>query len=276
MRKKLRYSCLLPLLLGFAACDDVNLGNLFCSPCDVNTRFEQSMAYNQANPLDTLHIDNANYAFWVSSDLHIEESESPYVNQFLKTANDGRCQFIVYNGDLYHGKEAYADYASNLLHTQSPLPAFYVAGNHDLYFGWNIYQERFGTSTYTAVVATPSGNDLLIFLESASATLGKDQYAWLKETLTKRGYYRHCFVFTHTNLIYQHITNGVFMSDEAQLLFRLFSDHKVSAVFTGHSHVANKATVMGVPYLNTGSLKNGEVLRMHIEEKQILEEFKSL
>jgi predicted phosphodiesterase len=47
-------------------------------------------------------------------------------------------------------------------------------------------------------------------------------------------------------------------------------------VFTGHSHVANKATVMGVPYLNTGSLKNGEVLRMHIEEKQILEEFKSL
>lgn len=274
MKLKTLYGLLLGVVL--ASCDDANMGNLFYTPCDVNTRFDQSMAYNQDHPIDTLQVNSDDYAFWVCSDLHIEEQLPPYVSQFLQTANDGKAQFIVYNGDLFHGQEAHAEYAAQVLHKESPLPSFYVAGNHDLYFGWELYQSRFGTSTYTAIVQTPSAKDLYIFLESASATLGQRQYEWLQGILAKRGYYRHCFVFTHTNLIYQHITNGVFMRDEAHALYRLFSDHQVSAVFTGHSHVANHETLLGVTYITTGALKDGELVRIQVEQKRLVEEFKQL
>lgn len=275
--KNLRTSLfILPLLAVLSSCEDVNLGNLIYTPCNVDHRFEQSIAYNQSHPIDTVKTTYGDYAFWITSDLHIKESTPPYVEQFLKNANKDSAQFIVYNGDIYHGQEAYATYASQVLHSQSPLPAFYVAGNHDLYFGWDIYQNNFGSSTYTAVVKTPAGNDLLIMLESASATLGNSQYKWLQEQLKQRGNYRHCFVFTHTNLHYQHITNGVFMADEAHALYRLFSDNKVDAVFTGHSHVENQQTLLGVQYITTGSLKNGQLGMVNVTDKEVRVEFKHL
>lgn len=275
--KNLKKSLFTLLLLAvLSSCEDTNISNLFYTPCDVDHRFEQSIAYNQAHPTCTLQVDNDNYAFWITSDLHIKESTPPYVEQFLKNAGKDSAQFIVYNGDIYHGQEAYATYASQVLHSQSPLPAFYVAGNHDLYFGWDIYQNNFGSSTYTAIIQTPAGNDLLIMLESASATLGNSQYKWLQEQLKQRGNYRHCFVFTHTNLQYQHITNGVFMADEAHVLYRLFSDNKVSAVFTGHSHVENQQTLLGVQYITTGSLKNGQLGMVNVTDNEVRVEFKHL
>ena len=267
---------ILPLLAVLSSCEDVNVGNLFYTPCNVDHRFEQSIAYNQAHPIDTVKTTYGDYAFWITSDLHIKESTPPYVEQFLKNAGKDSAQFIVYNGDIYHGQESYATYASQVLHSQNPLPAFYIAGNHDLYFGWDIFQNNFGSSTYTAVVKTPAGNDLLIMLESASATLGNSQYKWLQEQLKQRGNYRHCFVFTHTNLQYQHITNGVFMADEAHALYRLFSDNKVDVVLTGHSHVENQQTLLGVQYITTGSLKNGQLGWVDVTEKEVNVEFKQL
>lgn len=273
MKKILTYTTLMTLLAVLTACDDVNFGNLFYTPCDVNARFEQSTIYNQKHPIDTLELHSEQYSFWVTSDLHFKNETTKPIEKFLVQANNGEAQFIVYNGDIYHGKEEYANYASEVLHNKSPLPSFYTAGNHDLYFGWNVYYDRFGTSTYTAIVKTPKDKDLLIFLESAAATLGNSQYQWLQEVLNKRGYYRHCFVFTHTNLFHQHVANGTFMPDEAHVLYRLFSDNKVTAVFTGHTHQEHEDTLLGVKYITTGALKNGEAGLVEVTAKDIAFEF---
>lgn len=274
MKKQLTYLYSIALLFLTTACEDVNYGNLFYSPCDVNARFEQSIVYNQERQTDTLTVSDDAYSFWVTSDLHLKTELTTPIANFLKSANDGAAQFIVYNGDIFHGKEEYADFASDILHSQSPLPSFYVAGNHDLYFGWDVYHKRFGSSTYTAVVKTPKGNDLLIFLESASATLGQSQYNWLKEVFNQRYNYRHCFVFTHTNFYNQHITNGVFLSDEAHVLYHLFKEKKVTAVYSGHSHVEDQEIILGVTYLTTGNLQNGKVARVTVTDQTIEHEFK--
>lgn len=276
MKKISLYTLIACWVVLLTACDDVNFGKFFYTDCDVNARFEQSIAYHQQHPIDTLTVEQDDYSFWVTSDLHIENELSQPVQDFLTLAGKGKELFIVYNGDLYNGKEEYANYTATVLKEKSPLPAFYVAGNHDLYFGWNLYQTRFGTSTYTSVVKTPSGKDLFIFLESASATLGANQYEWLSQVLSKRGYYRHCFVFTHTNLLSQHIANGTFLSDEAQMLFSLFSKNRVNAVFTGHAHHESDQTIMGVRYLITGALKNGYFGKTTVSKKGFEWEFKQL
>lgn len=257
MKKTLTFLVATTLLATLSACDEVNMGNLFYSPCNVDKRFEQSMAYNQAHPIDTIRVANQDYAFWICSDLHIENEPHTYVSQFLAQATPQEAIFAVFNGDLYNGNEAYAEVAWQTIKAQSQIPYFCVAGNHDLYFGWDVYGKRFGTSTYTVVVKTPEYKDLYLFLESAGATMGKSQLQWITNQLGKRKQYRHCFVVTHNNFFPEYITNGVFMQDETHKLFGLFGDNKVTAVFSGHAHVTSDNTVLGVRYLTTGDLQNG-------------------
>ena len=72
MKKQLTYLYSIALLFLTTACEDVNFGNLFYSPCDVNARFEQSIVYNQERQTDTLTVSDDTYSFWVTSDLHLK------------------------------------------------------------------------------------------------------------------------------------------------------------------------------------------------------------
>lgn len=259
-----------------SSCEDVNLGNLFYTSCDVEARFEGSMDYNAAHGALSQFVPEE-YSFVVCSDLHIDQEENPYITQFLQPSLHKDAHFILYNGDLFQGQETEAKIASDLLHAQGILPSYYAAGNHDLYFGWDIYNRYFGSSTYAISINTPSASDLILVLESGSATLGSKQLAWLKEQLSQeRGKYRYCFVVTHTNFSHLHAANGTYMPDEQQLLFRLFADHHVTAVFSGHAHVQNETTYVGVPYYTTAALKNGAYGQMTVTPKLCTWDFKQL
>lgn len=275
MRKTASVLITTALLLILSACEDVNFGKFFYTDCDVDTRFEQSINRNMQQEENMLFAADDKYGFWVCSDLHLKKEIPPYLEHFFEQVNSSSNElFIVYNGDLYNGDADEADFTYNTLQKQSPLPAFYTAGNHDLFFDWNIYYDRFGSSTYTLEIKTPTATDLLLFLESASATLGKKQYDWLCDVLRKRKSYRHCFVITHTNFSQQGINNGIFMSDEMHTLYRLFGDHQVTAVFSGHAHQCNDQTRLGVRYLTTGALKNGEYGLVTIDNDKWEWEFK--
>ncbi len=274
---KTSYYLLTALFIGlFSSCNDVNLGNLFYSSENVDARFAASMQYNTEHTAIRQEVTE-DYCFLVCSDLHIKQAENPYIDQFFSPDIHKAAQFVLYNGDLFHGQEPEAKKAYELLQAKNTLPYYCSAGNHDLYFGWDLYHRYFGSATYAIAVATPSANDLILVIESASGTLGRDQLAWLKEQLSlQRAKYRYCFIVTHTNFSHLHATNGIFMQDELHVLFRLFADHRVTAVFSGHSHVEHQITYLGVPYYTTAALKNGAYGQMTVTEKQCVWEFKQL
>lgn len=276
MQRYIFYLTTLVLAALLSSCEDVNVGNLFYTNCDIETRFESSMEENTTHQPFSQSVPEE-YSFVVCSDLHLNQEENPYILQFLSPTQHQDAHFIIYNGDISQGHEEDAKAACELLKTQTKLPYYFSAGNHDLYFGWYIYQRYFGSSTYSITIATPSANDLILVLESASGTLGVKQMDWLKKQLTQeRGKYRNCFIVTHTNFSHLHVANSSFMSDELQVLYRLFADHHVTAVFSGHAHAQHETTYLGVPYYTTDALKNGAYGQMTVGKKQCTWEFKQL
>lgn len=275
--QKTIYYLLVALFMGLlSSCNDVNLGNLFYSSFNVDQRFASSMQYNAEHSAIYQEVTE-DYSFILCSDLHIQQEDNPYIEAFFNAKIQQEAQFVVYNGDLFHGQEAEAQKAHQLLQAKNTLPYYCLAGNHDLYFGWDLYHRYFGSSTYAITIATPTATDLMLVLESASGTLGKDQLAWLKQQLNEeRGKHRHCFVVTHTNFTHLHATNGIFMDDERHVLFRLFADHRVTAVISGHAHKEHQITYLGVPYYTTNALKNGAYGQLKVTEKVCTWEFKQL
>jgi 3',5'-cyclic AMP phosphodiesterase CpdA len=213
------------------------------------------MALNEADPPKDLTLTTENYTLLVASDLHLSDNEKAMDGFFAQVAAQ-KPAAVIYNGDLYNGREEFANMAQRLLEEKTGAPHYYVAGNHDQYFGWPVFMERFGSSTYTFVINAGAAQDLVIILESGSSTLGKEQLAWLKEQLKKRENYRHCLIFTHSNLVIHSFNFGTYPEDELHELYALFHEYKVSAVISGHSHVSDSKEILDVHYFNTAAAKN--------------------
>ena len=156
------------------------------------------------------------------------------------------------------------------------IPAYYTCGNHDQYFGWNLYHDRWGSSTYTFTITTPNYKDLYIVLETGSSTLGEGQYNWLKKQLLKRDNYRYCIVITHSNLTYQGFQNGTFSQEETVILFDLFSRSGVDMVISGHSHRENDVTIENVRYITTGAIKDGCFGTCYVNKSEVGFKFETL
>jgi 3',5'-cyclic AMP phosphodiesterase CpdA len=121
------------------------------------------------------------------------------------------------------------------------LTTFPIVGNHDLYFdGWKKFQSLFGTTTYLFTVKTPTATDLYICLDSGSGTLGSEQLKWLKNILIDRSDYRHCILFTHTNLFrIRHTFSTNPFVEEIRELADLCVRYEIDMVVTGHDHKRN-------------------------------------
>ncbi|MBP5318878.1 MAG: metallophosphoesterase [Paludibacteraceae bacterium] len=223
---------------------------------DVNLRFEQSRAYEAQHPHAGLTLASE-YRFAVASDLHLRQDNAPVV-AFHRQLNEAQADFVVYNGDLYNGKPAFADFAKEALESDTDVPVFYVCGNHDLYYGWETFFDRFGGSSYTFDVTTAEGTDRYFVLESASATLGQEQFQWLQQALQQAQGCRYRIVLTHNNFTFGGDTNGMFSMDELDTLWALFAEYRVHLVISGHSHREDDSEILGVRYLTTGAFKNGD------------------
>lgn len=252
---RIRY--LLPL---FAVClcgaCDFNLWKFGFTDYAVDDRFEDSMGINEVNPPADLIVGGHEYLLAFASDLHITSTAEKIMPLFA-ALDEKRPLAVIYNGDLYNGRPEYADVAQKVLEGESRFPHYYVCGNHDQYFGWLNYLERFGSSTYSFVIRGSDFQDLFIVLESGSSTLGEKQYKWLENLLKTRDDFRYCFISTHSNLNIHSFNFGTYGEDELHTLYRLFADNRVTAVITGHSHVSDDKTILGVRYLNTAAAKNG-------------------
>ena len=95
-------------------------------------------------------------------------------------------------------------------------------------------------------------------LEISSTTeLKEDEASWLESLLEReREGVRHCFIGTHANFFspagYVDVIS-TYPVDEWMRLLDLFERHRVTAVFSGHSHMRDETTLGGVRYVTVGS-----------------------
>ncbi len=254
--------CLLPIFL-YSCTDKDFAGMLRATSPDADIRFGDSMDRLPPSGIRTvLDSDSEEYSLYLCSDIHLETSTEiidAVVGAFL--SDSSRPLAFLCLGDLVSDKEKY--FLLNE-HIEPVRDRFYTtAGNHDLFKGaWDSFLEHYGPSVYCVEVHTPSGaSDLMIFLDSAGATLGSRQMEWLEyqvfATIVAKSQFRHITVLTHTCVLAQDVVTGIagsFAQEESYHLARLFSEYKVEQVLAGHLHHREDFVFKGVRYVVHESL----------------------
>jgi len=255
---KLKISFII-VLLTITSCLSFDFKGIVYSSSNVDERFEQSIAWNKANSTKYLKLNSEDYKFIVAGDSHLGTSEN--FEKMIKEANKSDYCFSTIIGDLTNGFDDDYVYTKKIIDSLSTNQFFLIAGNHDLYFkGWDLFYKYFGSSSYIVEIETNNSKDLLIFLDTGSATLGKSQMEWLKDILeTTRKNYRNCMIFSHVNLfrVNGHKTTSTnFLTEELNALMNLFYDNNVDYVFSGHDHQRYTIDFGKTKYITLDALKD--------------------
>jgi 3',5'-cyclic AMP phosphodiesterase CpdA len=265
--KKLLYIFAAGLLL--TACGgESNLdvvGMVAASSDHANSRFAQSMLYNQQHGVDTVHVADNEYHFYVMTDSHVDFSTNnldQFVDDYLSDTE--AAPFCLHLGDLINGTHHYDTCLAHVARIWEGTgdTCFVTPGNHDLYFGqWTDYVSFLKTGTYYFVVKTPNFKDLYICLDSGDGTLGIDQRKWLEQTLSEAQdqQFRHIIVFTHTHFFKLDASQGHtsnYALEESYELFDMFSRYGVELVLQGHDHCRSLNYFKGVAYLIVDALED--------------------
>ena len=234
----------------------------------VNTRFKQSMDYNETRPEIHLDMQSDDYTIYMCSDSHITRKTHKNLDYFMdqyKAAPSPK--LAIHLGDIIDAQKNFpcADSIVHFLGQTLQDTLFITPGNHDIYFKqWPIYRDFFKTSVYW--FDTKNGDkllDLFICLDSAEGTLGTDQTKWLKDLLAAKSKepYRRIIVMTHTHLwkldgSQGHTSNMAL--EETYELTSLLSQYKIEYVWSGHQHARQLVTFKGVKYMVLNATKDSE------------------
>ncbi|HER39802.1 MAG TPA: metallophosphoesterase [Salinimicrobium catena] len=198
------------------------------------------MVWNESHSPRELVIPGENYTIFSMGDSHMGGTAN--FQAFLEEAQNENATALTLVGDITTGQVNDYEVVESIIADCDTLAIFPIAGNHDLYFkGWDEFYSRFGSSTYSFTVKTPSARDLFICLDSGGGTLGSRQSDWLKSLLkNERNNYRYCVLFTHVNLFRPRKTSSTNPRvEEIHALLDLFMRYKVDMVVTGHDHEKN-------------------------------------
>lgn len=265
--KKFFYIALGAMLFASCANEDstLDIAGMFSSNGEpVNTRFEQSMAYNDS--VGEIHLDmgSDDYTIYVCSDSHITRTKHKWLDYFIDTYNAAPAPKLAFHlGDLIDAQKNFPCVDSILSLANDLL--FVAPGNHDMYFKqWEIYRSFFHTGTYW--FDTNNGGrklELFICLDTADGTLGAPQMNWLRDLLAKKANagYRRIIVFTHTHFwkldnSQGHTSN--FAMEETYELAALLAQYNVDYVWSGHQHARQSVIFKGVNYLVTDAINDTE------------------
>ena len=241
----------------------------------VDTRFEESKAYNDS--VGEIHLDMGQdeYAVYVCTDSHITKKRHLNIDYFM-AQYDAAAQpkVAIHLGDLIDAQENIPCADSSLragadVINEQPLygedALFITAGNHDIYFHqWAIWRSYFKTSTYWFDTNNGSKKlDLFICLDSSDGEIGAKQMAWLRELLKNKSQegYRRIIVFTHTHLwkldASQGHTSNMAMEATYELT-SLLSQYGVESVWSGHQHARQLVQFKNVEYRVLNATKDTE------------------
>ena len=246
-------------------CDRADFKGLIMPPSDgVDKRFEQSMAMNEGLKADVIGAQE-DYTFYVAADPHINDTyrNLGIFNDIFR--NDSGALFGVILGDCVDLKDNFWRYLQAISYDAEKHACnhtiFNVLGNHDVYFnGWADFKECIGTSVYWFEVLFEKGKDLFITLDTATGTLGRRQTEWFKAFLAeKREEFRHCVIFTHTNIFYtdnSQTGSGNMPFEESLSLIEFLGEQKVSVVLQGHDHYKEDLSYDNVRYAVLGTIRD--------------------
>ena len=269
-------------MLVISGCEQMNIKGFFVPNGDgVQKRFEQSVQMTGSQAVQGVETQDA-YTVYVCTDPHISDSSrnlSKFNDDFR---NDPEATFGIVLGDCIDKKDKFNDYISATTYNPDRHAynrnIYHLLGNHDTYFnGWEQFRELIGPSVYWFDVKFPSGQDLYIALDTASGTLGGKQMEWLRSFLdSERSKYRHCFILSHTHLIYSDNTQGISGNmpiEETFALLELFDRQKVTVVLQGHDHYRDDLFYGNVRYTVIGSIEDKarapEYLKITVKEDGI-------
>lgn len=248
-----------------------------------------------------LTIDKKDYSFLVGADSHLT-TDSGRLDEMLAIGLDKDDLFYAHLGDLADTKPEYYFTLDSLLseakaryvakhyrkindfeyvplndktdfdrrtYDKITFPFFPVVGNHDItHNGWAMWSDIFHSSFYEidVIVLDPEALDFkvdhLIFLDSASGTLGKTQIDLINQGVLNGKYsdgtsiYRYTFVFTHTNIFRPQFFEfaSTFTREETFFLLDQFEKWEVTGVFLGHVHTWDERDFNGVHYITMDSM----------------------
>lgn len=270
MKKSILY---IILAVVFAACanedSSLDMKGMFSPQGEtVNTRFEQSMAYNMTKVPIRIDMHQDTYTVYACSDSHITRKAHKNLDYFvdLYDAAEGP-KLALHLGDVIDAQKNFPC-ADSILHlaTRSLADTMFVTlGNHDIYFcQWPVFAQFFKTSVYW--FETTNGTkklDLFICLDSAEGSLGTKQMKWLRALLEEKSQegYRRIIVFTHTHLwkldASQGHTSNMAMEETYEVL-SLLGEYGVEYVWSGHQHARQSVVFKGVNYLVLDATQDSE------------------
>ncbi len=212
--------------------------------------------------------------YYVTLDSLLQEGKKRYVAAHYREIDPFH---YVYNGNPDEKPLTYT-------YDEIVFPFFPVVGNHDITRnGWALWSSIFHSSFYEidVLVMLKDGNvavDHLIFLDSASGTLGQTQIKLIEKGVLNGKYltggYRNTFVFSHTNIFRPQFNEfaSTFTREETFYLLDKFEEWNVSCVFCGHVHMWDERNYNGVHYLTLEAMSErnnpdpGDYLvRIHVD-----------
>lgn len=223
------------------------VGMVSGSSPQIDKRIDDSFAYNAQHGMPVIAASAENYRVYVATDTHVDRTRTNWETFISDYRNDLSCPLAIHLGDLINAQNHW-DYMKRPVDSipANPLKKdtlLVVVGNHDIYFNqWGEYISRWKTSTYYAIVRTPSGKqDLYIFIDTAEGVLGTKQWAWLEQTLkwADTQSFRHIVVNTHTHLFKRDSSQGHTSNmpiEETYALLHMLQEHKVEMYWCGHDH----------------------------------------
>lgn len=220
--------------------------------------------------------------YYITLDEVITDAKEKYGKKYYKP--------VTYIDDYDRPRTIYMDTVAQKIYEVKdiPLPFHPVVGNHDITNnGWALWTSLFHSSFYMGYVFVGSDAqgveylDRLIFLDSASGTLGEEQIDEIESHFfdvdiqnSSRIKIRHTFIFGHTNLFRPSATEfaSTFTREETYYLLNKFDQWNASIVFSGHVHAWDERKVGNITYLTLDAMSEennpgpGDYLvRVHVE-----------
>lgn len=202
--------------------------------------------------------------YYITLDEVITEAKEKYGKKHYKP--------VTYMDDYDYPHTIYLDTVSQKFYEvkEIPLPFHPVVGNHDITNnGWALWTSLFHSSFYMGYVSVGSDAqgieylDRLIFLDSASGTLGEEQIDEIESHFFDNDIpndanlkIRHTFIFGHTNIFRPSATEfaSTFTREETYYLLNKFDQWNASIVFSGHVHDWDERKVGGITYLTLDAM----------------------
>ena len=198
--------------------------------------------------------------YYITLDEILTEAKEKYAMKHFRP--------VTYEDDYGYPHTIYMDTIRQKVYEVKdvPLPFHPVVGNHDITNnGWALWTSLFHSSFYMGYVQVSDDGegtvcvDRLIFLDSASGTLGEAQIDEIESHFEQQVpglMVRHTFIFGHTNIFRPSASEfaSTFTREETYYLLDKFNYWNASIVFSGHVHDWDEREVGGITYLTLDTM----------------------